>query len=96
MDLPRFFCWTRFGTEAGQPIEQILERKEQERIVNNGLFLWGIGNSLTPSMIELYGDFLKSLDTSSSSVYETYSLSSPLAASRRMRLSSSLVVAFLT
>jgi hypothetical protein len=53
MDLPRFFCWTRFGTEAGQPIEQILERKEQERVVNNGLFLWGIGNSLTPSMIEL-------------------------------------------
>lgn len=53
MNLPRFFCWTRFGTEAGQPIEQILERKEQERLANNGLFLWGIGNSLTPSMIEL-------------------------------------------
>ena len=52
-DLPRFFCWTRFGTEAGQPIEQILKRKEQERAANGGLFLWGIGNSLAPSMEEL-------------------------------------------
>jgi hypothetical protein len=26
------FCWTRFGTEAGEPIEQILERKEDERL----------------------------------------------------------------
>jgi hypothetical protein len=53
MALPEFFCWTRFGTEAGQPIEQIFARKEQERIANAGLFFWGIGNAIGPSLIEL-------------------------------------------
>ena len=47
------FCWTRFGTEAGEPIEHILERKELERRSNDGLFLWGIGNSVAPAMAEL-------------------------------------------
>jgi hypothetical protein len=51
--LPDLFCWTRFGTEAAEPIEQILFRKEQERLANGGLFLWGIGNALGPSMKEL-------------------------------------------
>jgi hypothetical protein len=31
-DIPRYFCWTRFGTEAGQTTAQIIERKERERI----------------------------------------------------------------
>ena len=53
MTLPAYFCWTRFGTEAGQLIEQIFERKEQERVANGGVFLWGIGNAIGPSITEL-------------------------------------------
>lgn len=53
MPLPDFFCWTRFGTEAGEPITHILERKEAERVANAGLFLWGIGNAVGPSIREL-------------------------------------------
>jgi hypothetical protein len=34
------------GTEAGQPLETILRRKELERRVGGGVFAWGIGNSL--------------------------------------------------
>ncbi len=53
MQLPRHFCWTRFGTESGEVIGQILARKEDERRANGGIFLWGIGNALAPSMREL-------------------------------------------
>lgn len=52
-ELPSLFCWTRFGSEAGEPIEQILFRKEQERLANGGIFLWGIGNAVGPSISEL-------------------------------------------
>lgn len=52
-NLPKQFCWTRFGTEASQSIEQILSRKEQERCANSGTFFWGIGNAIGPSMKEL-------------------------------------------
>lgn len=34
------------GTEAGESLESILERKERERQATGGLFLWGIGNSI--------------------------------------------------
>jgi hypothetical protein len=51
--LPDVFCWTRFGTEAGEPIEAILGRKDRERSETDGLFLWGIGNSVAPAMLEL-------------------------------------------
>jgi hypothetical protein len=51
--LPSLFCWTRFGTEAAEPIEAILGRKEKERISNDGMFLWGIGNAIGPSIAEL-------------------------------------------
>lgn len=51
--MPKHFCWTRFGTEAGESIDRILERKETERARNGGLFLWGIGNAIGPSMREL-------------------------------------------
>jgi hypothetical protein len=51
--IPKYFCWTRFGTESGQSIDCILERKERERVANDGLFLWGIGNAIGPSMKEL-------------------------------------------
>src|SRR5438132_845035 len=53
MPLPRQFCWTRIGSEAGQPLESIFRRKEDERLANNGLFLWGIGNAVGPSIAEL-------------------------------------------
>lgn len=53
VNLPECFCWSRFGTEAGQFIDQIVNRKEQERLANDGMFLWGIGNAIGPSMREL-------------------------------------------
>ncbi|MFZ2103688.1 MAG: hypothetical protein WAU86_24315 [Oricola sp.] len=53
MRLPGTFVWTRFGTEAGQAIEKILARKEYERQRNGGLFLWGIGNNIAPSLSAL-------------------------------------------
>ena len=51
--LPSSFCWTRFGTEAGETIEAILARKEAERQANGGAFFWGIGNSVAPAVAEL-------------------------------------------
>jgi hypothetical protein len=51
--LPDLFCWTRFGTEAGETIHEILLRKEQERLSNQGVFLWGIGNSVAMAVAEL-------------------------------------------
>lgn len=51
--LPTHFCWTRCGTEAGERLDAILLRKEREREQNDGVFLWGIGNALGPSMREL-------------------------------------------
>lgn len=50
---PELFCWTRFGTEAGESVDAILRRKEQERRANSGVFLWGIGNSIAPAVREL-------------------------------------------
>lgn len=47
---PDWFCWSKFGTEAGEPVERILARKEQERRQNGGVFLWGIGTSIWPSL----------------------------------------------
>lgn len=51
--VPNHFCWTRFGTEAGEGIGTILARKERERIATNGMFLWGIGTSVGPAIREL-------------------------------------------
>jgi hypothetical protein len=50
--LPSVFCWTRFGTESGMSVEQIVRRKEMERRVS-GLFVWGIGNALGAAIDEL-------------------------------------------
>lgn len=44
--LPAAFCWTKMQAEAGQTLELILKRKELERAAGNGLFFWGVGNSL--------------------------------------------------
>jgi hypothetical protein len=51
--LPSVFCWTRFGTEAGEQFEAILKRKEHERHETGGVYFWGIGNSVAPGMAEL-------------------------------------------
>jgi Phage integrase family len=51
--LPPRFCWSRFGTEAGEKIDAILTRKDRERVANSGIFLWGIGTALAPSINHL-------------------------------------------
>src|ERR1700761_2672202 len=51
--VPQCFVWTKFGTEAGQSISDILLRKERERSANGGVFYWGIGNAVGPSILEL-------------------------------------------
>ena len=53
MPLPQRFCWSRFGTEAGERIDAILSRKNNERLTNSGIFLWGIGTALAPSINHL-------------------------------------------
>lgn len=55
MELPRVFCWTKMGTEAGQSLEDILRRKELERQAGDGIFAWGIGNSLGTAPTEARG-----------------------------------------
>lgn len=52
-ELPAAFCWTRMGVEAGEPLATIVERKEAERKSTGGIFLWGIGNAVGASIIEL-------------------------------------------
>lgn len=51
--LPTMFCWTKYGTEAGEGVDSILQRKEEERQLNEGVFLWGIGNAIGPSIEQL-------------------------------------------
>ena len=53
MAFPFSFVWSRFGTEAGQAIDSILHRKERERVANAGIFYWGIGNAVGPSLAAL-------------------------------------------
>jgi hypothetical protein len=40
-----YVCWTRMQSEAGQPLEAIVKRKERERRSGEGTFFWGIGNA---------------------------------------------------
>jgi len=47
-----FFVWTKPGTEAGEHLADIIARKNAERIAGNGVFWWGIGNSLGPAVCE--------------------------------------------
>ena len=44
--LPPLFCWTKMGTESGEDLSAIIMRKEWERRLGGGRFLWGIGQSL--------------------------------------------------
>lgn len=55
-DLPSVFCWTKYGTEGGETADAILRRKEVERRANNGVFLWGIGNAIGPSIAHLLSE----------------------------------------
>ncbi|MCP1292975.1 MULTISPECIES: hypothetical protein [Chromobacterium] len=48
--VPDIFCWTKMGAEAGQTLDAIIRRKELERLAGNGVFAWGIGNSLGTSV----------------------------------------------
>lgn len=52
-DVPGLFCWTKMGVEAGQDLRSILRRKELERQAGNGIFVWGIGNSVGPTIREV-------------------------------------------
>ena len=49
-DLPKAFCWSKMGAEAGEQLERIIQRKEIERIANRGVFSWGVGTSLGDSL----------------------------------------------
>jgi hypothetical protein len=40
------FVWTKMGTESGEGLQDIVRRKEAERVEGKGQFWWGIGNSL--------------------------------------------------
>jgi len=40
------FVWSKMQNEGGQTLASILARKEAERRAGNGVFWWGIGNSL--------------------------------------------------
>jgi hypothetical protein len=44
------FVWTKMGAESGEPLEQIVRRKEAERKAGRGIFWWGMGNSLGPAV----------------------------------------------
>lgn len=47
--LPPTFCWTKIGTESGEALPTTVLRKEWERRMGGGRFLWGIGQSLGAS-----------------------------------------------
>jgi hypothetical protein len=47
--LPPTFCWSRIGPEAGIDLPTLILRKEWERRLGGGRFLWGIGQSLGSS-----------------------------------------------
>lgn len=43
--LGSYVCWSRMQAEAGQRLESIVDRKEQERRAGSGVFFWGVGNA---------------------------------------------------
>lgn len=40
-----YVCWSRMQAEAGQPLSEIVRRKELERSAGGGFFCWGVGNA---------------------------------------------------
>ncbi|KAF1026742.1 MAG: hypothetical protein GAK40_01199 [Burkholderia plantarii] len=47
--LPPTFCWTRIGADSAEDLPTTVLRKEWERRLGRGRFLWGIGQSLGES-----------------------------------------------
>ncbi|TKC88347.1 hypothetical protein FAZ69_14465 [Trinickia terrae] len=47
--LPPTFCWTKIGNESGEALPTIVLRKEWERRLGGGRFLWGISQPLDGS-----------------------------------------------
>lgn len=61
--IPAVFCWTKMGSEAGQPLTNIVQRKELERQCGAGVFAWGIGNSVGPAIrYAKYAERITALD----------------------------------
>jgi hypothetical protein len=50
---PSEFVWTKMQAEAGQSLEEIVHRKELERLAGGGLFFWGVGNALGNNLTRL-------------------------------------------
>jgi hypothetical protein len=46
------FVWTKMGVESGEELAEIVRRKEEERQAGQGIFWWGIGNSLGSAVRE--------------------------------------------
>lgn len=46
-------CWSRMQAEAGQRLDSIITRKERERRVGGGTFLWGVGNAPSTAIAQL-------------------------------------------
>jgi hypothetical protein len=44
--MTKSFVWTKMGIESGEGLEDIVRRKDAERIAGGGEFWWGIGSSL--------------------------------------------------
>lgn len=51
--LPKYFLWTKIGTESGESLGAIIRRKEVERAACDGIFFWGVGNSVGTSLSTL-------------------------------------------
>jgi hypothetical protein len=47
--LPPTFCWSRIGSATGEDLATLVLRKEWERRLGGGRFLWGISQSLGSS-----------------------------------------------
>ncbi len=51
LTLPEAFVWTKMGWESGVKLADILRQKEVERLEQDGLFLWGIGTTLSAERV---------------------------------------------
>lgn len=63
-DVPKFFLWSKIGTESGESLQVIIRRKEIERKACDGVFFWGVGNSVRLSL-----SILRQLSKTSSAVF---------------------------
>jgi hypothetical protein len=52
-EFPSEFVWTKMQAEAGQSLEEIVHRKELERLAGGGIFFWGVGNALGNNLTRL-------------------------------------------